>query len=174
MEKVLLLNASHEPLNVCSWRRALVLLLKGKAEGMELSEESTITEKIKKLDNDIEKFKKPVVIKLRYYVAVPYKELPFSKHNILVRDNYTCQYCGKKTRNLTLDHIYPKSRGGEYSWKNIVAACPTCNQIKADRTPKEAGMKLIRRPFKPRNAIEFELKKHGNENYEAWQEFIAG
>lgn len=172
MEKVLLLNASYEPLNVCSWRRALVLLLKGKAEGME--GEMPICEKIERIDTSIDKLEKPAVIRLRYYVAVPYKELPFSKHNILVRDNYTCQYCGKKTHTLTLDHIYPKSRGGEYSWKNIVAACPKCNQLKADRTPKEAGMKLLRRPYKPRNAMEFELKKHGLQNYETWQEFIAG
>lgn len=163
MEKVLLLNASYEPLNVCSWRRALVLLLKGKAE------------EIQELDTKIEEENdKPVVIKMRYYVAVPNKELSFSKHHILFRDNNTCQYCGKKSDYLTLDHVYPKSRGGEYSWTNIVASCAKCNQKKADRTPKEANMKLLRRPYKPRDAMDFELRKHGKENYNNWQNFLAG
>lgn len=163
MEKVLLLNASYEPLRVCSWRRALVLVLKGKAD-----EISTLESLIDKQSDT------PYIIKMKYYVAVPYQELPFSKQNIFVRDEYTCQYCGKKHCRLTLDHIYPKSRGGEYSWENIVAACPQCNQKKADRTPEEAGMKLIRRPFRPHNNFEFEMKKNGLDYDSLWEGTLAG
>ncbi|MDD3419291.1 MAG: HNH endonuclease [Candidatus Gastranaerophilales bacterium] len=166
MEKVLLLNASYEPLRVCSWRRALVLVLKGKAD-----EISCLDSFIDGQDSDV-----PYIIKMRYYVAVPYQELPFSKQNILVRDNYTCQYCGKTHCRLTLDHVYPKSRGGDYSWENIVAACPECNQKKGSRTPEEAGMKLLKKPEKPRNYFDFELKKHGFDDIDmtqVWGEYAA-
>jgi len=116
----------------------------------------------------------PAVIRLNYYVAVPYKELPFNKKNILIRDNYTCQYCGKKCHDLTLDHVLPKSRGGDYSWENIVAACKECNQKKADRTPKEAGMKLLRKPYRPKNYMVFEMKKYDKAKQENWKKYIAG
>lgn len=160
MEKVLLLNASDEPLRVCSWRRAFVLVLKGKAD------------QINSIDSFIDKqLDTPYIIKMKYYVAVPERELPFNKQNIFVRDEYTCQYCGKKHCRLTLDHIYPKSRGGGYSWENIVAACPECNQKKANRTPEEAGMKLLRRPSRPDNYFEFEMKRNGLEYImESWQD----
>lgn len=149
MNKVLLLNASYEPLNICSWKRAIALMIKGKAQEVE------------HLDSLIgENLYSPAVIRLNYYVAVPEKELPFSKLNILARDNNTCQYCGKQCNDLTLDHVFPKSRGGGYTWENIVAACKECNQKKADRTPKEAGMKLLRKPFRPQNYMNFELKKY--------------
>lgn len=163
MNKVLLLNASYEPLNICSWQRAVALMHKGKAEEVEYQDfmiNSTMPA--------------PSVIKLRYYVAVPYKELPFNRKNILERDDYTCQYCGKKTHKLTLDHVHPKSKGGEYSWENIVAACPKCNQKKADRTPEEAGMKLKRNPFKPQNYYRFEIEKQAPDNMPDWGKYIAG
>ncbi len=162
MNKVLLLNATYEPLNICTWKRAISLMLKGKAEEIEHWNS--------KVNEDIYT---PAIIKLNYYVAVPYKELPFSKKNILVRDNYTCQYCGKKSKELTLDHVFPKSRGGDYSWKNIVASCAKCNQLKADRTPKEANMKLLRTPFKPKNYMKFEMKKYKMENYDNWDGYVA-
>ncbi len=164
MEKVLLLNASDEPLRVCTWRRAFMLVLKGKAD-----EVSYIDNYIDTQDSQI-----PSIIKMRYYVAVPYQELPFSKHNIFVRDDYTCQYCGKKHNHMTLDHVFPKSRGGDYSWENIVTACAQCNQKKADRTPEEAGMKLLNQPYRPDDYFEFELKKHGIEDVgHFWDDYQA-
>ncbi len=165
MEKVLLLNASDEPLRVCTWRRAFMLVLKGKAD------------EISSIDNFVDKqdIFAPHIIKMRYYVAVPKTELPFSKQNIFVRDEYTCQYCGKTHTRLTLDHVLPKSRGGDYSWENIVAACPECNQKKADRTPEEAGMKLLKEPCRPDDYFEFELKKHGIEAVPSyWEPALAG
>lgn len=165
MEQVLLLNASDEPLRVCTWRRALMLVLKGKAD-----EISSIDNFVEMQESDV-----PHIIKMRYYVAVPKTELPFSKQNIFVRDDYTCQYCGKKHTRLTLDHVFPKSRGGDYSWENIVAACPECNQRKADRTPEEAGMPLLRKPCRPSDYLEFEIKKYGIETVpHYWEAAMAG
>ncbi|MEI8377960.1 MAG: HNH endonuclease [bacterium] len=163
MEKVLLLNASDEPLRVCTWRRAFMLVLKGKAD-----EVSYLDSYIDKQESQI-----PSIIKMRYYVAVPLQELPFSKHNIFVRDDYTCQYCGKQHKHMTLDHVFPKSRGGDYSWENIVTACPECNQKKANRTPEEAGMKLLNQPYRPNDYFEFEMKKHGLEDAgHFWEDYL--
>jgi 5-methylcytosine-specific restriction endonuclease McrA len=160
VEKVLLLNASYEPLNVCTWKRAVSLMLKGKAEEVEYTE---------KLINRT--ISTPSVIKLRYYVAVPYKELPFSKKNVLLRDNHTCQYCGKKAKELTVDHIIPKSKGGGNSWENLVTACAECNCKKANRTPQEAGMKLVKNPLKPPNNMRFEFDRYNNNN-KLWEKYI--
>ncbi len=163
MDKVLLLNASYEPLNICSWRRALILIIKGKAD--EIEHNGCL------INNSIPA---PLVIKLRYYVAVPYTELPFNKKNVLHRDNHTCQYCGKKDKNLSADHVIPKSKGGESSWENVVAACFLCNNKKANKTPQEAGMKLLKSPEKPSNYIKFELTKQSEDILEYWQKYIAG
>ena len=135
--KVLLLNVENEPLQVCSWKQALLLILKGKAEACKIIDE---------LDNKIKcgEIIIPSIIRLNYEVAVPDLELPFCRENIFIRDDYTCQYCGKHfaASELTLDHVYPKSRLGPDIWENIVACCKSCNQYKADRTPKECGMNL--------------------------------
>ncbi len=156
MSRVLLLNSENEPLRICSWKRALVLLMKGKAQCVESIR--NIEDFIRIDSTDI-----PRVIRLNYNLAVPYKELPlpFNRENIFVRDDYTCQYCGKKfsASDLTLDHVYPKSRLGPDIWENLVTCCKECNQYKADKTPKEAGMKLLRRPFRPTEYFEFEIKK---------------
>ena len=168
MKKVLLLDNHNHPINICTWKRALILLMKGKAINA------------RKL-NDIESMIKveniliPRVIKLTYDLAVPYKELPFCRENILVRDDFVCQYCGKKFKaeELTLDHVFPKSRLGPDIWENIVACCKECNQKKADRTPKEAKMKLLRRPFRPKDYLKFELLKYPAGVVKYWCEFFA-
>ncbi|MDD3149406.1 MAG: HNH endonuclease [Candidatus Gastranaerophilales bacterium] len=136
-------------------------MLKGKAETIE-NYETYI--------NDNTAMPTPSVIKLTQYVAVPYRELPFSKKNILIRDKYTCQYCGKKSSYLTLDHVFPKSRGGATSWENIVAACPKCNCKKANKTPKEAGMKLLNEPKKPKGKYNYFLIKN---SYEQWNKYLV-
>jgi len=103
MGKVLVLNASYEPLNITSWRRAAVLLIKGKAERVEHNGKFLYAD-----------FPLPTVIRLRHYVRVPYKEIPLTRRNILHRDGHACQYCGYTGDELTLDHVIPRSRGGEY------------------------------------------------------------
>lgn len=162
MNNVLLLNATNEPLNICSWKRAISLLIKGKAE------------EVNRIDYLLDKYmEKKHVIKLRYYVAVPEKGLPISKRNIIIRDNYTCQYCGKQLPKLTIDHIHPKSRGGPNTWENLVAACAKCNGTKADRTPEEANMKLLRKPFKPNDYMMFELMKYNLIDYDTWDNYLV-
>ncbi len=164
MGKVLVLNASYEPLNITSWRRAVVLLIKGKAEQLENNERLIYTD-----------FPLPSVIRLRHYVRVPYKEIPLTRRNILERDRHTCQYCGYKGDQLTLDHVFPRSRGGGDTWENLVTACVRCNVKKGNRTPKEAQMNLRYQPRRPHSSLQFELVKHtrGNLNQE-WRKYIIG
>ena len=164
MGKVLVLNASYEPLNITSWRRAVVLLIKGKAEQLENNERLIHTD-----------FPLPSVIRLRHYVRVPYKEIPLTRRNILERDRHTCQYCGYKGDQLTLDHVFPRSRGGGDTWENLVTACVRCNVKKGNRTPKEAQMNLRYQPRRPYSSLLFELVKHtrGNLNQE-WRKYIIG
>ncbi len=138
---VLVLNYNYEPLNICRVRRAIVLVLNGKAEVLQ--------------HNSIEirsatfSIISPSVVRLAHIVKRPRPNIKLTRHRIFSRDNYTCQYCGKQGHELTLDHIIPRYRGGEHSWQNVVSACKSCNQRKAGRTPAEAGMKLLRKPFEP-------------------------
>lgn len=164
MGKVLVLNASYEPLNITNWKRAVILLVKGKAE--QLEHDGRMIYK---------SFPLPSVIRLRNYVRVPYKEIPLTRRNILERDRHTCQYCKYKGDQLTLDHIIPRSRGGADSWENLVAACVNCNIKKGNRTPKEAQMLLIKQPRKPYSSLHFELIKctKGNLNQE-WKKYVIG
>ncbi len=163
MTKVLVINASYEPLNICSWRRAVVLILKGKAEQIEHNG--------KLLYGD---FPLPTVIRLRTYVKIPYKEISLSRRNLMHRDNYMCQYCGIKQHDLTIDHIVPRSRGGNDSWENVVAACLTCNIKKGDRTPREANMPLHVVPRRPQSHVGFEISKHAGSHEISWQKYVIG
>ncbi len=138
---VLLLNQNYEPLNVCNVKRAIVLLYQGKAEVLEngLGE-------IRALSCS---FPLPSVIRLVYLIKRPRHQRRLTRQEVFTRDKYTCQYCGRQTRELTLDHVIPRYRGGEHVWENVVSACIPCNRRKAGRTPSEAGMRLIRAPFRP-------------------------
>ena len=145
MCQVLLINKDNKPIKYIDWHRAVVLLIKGKAE--------EIQENIEKLESYIKLgyYYIPKCIKLTEQKAIPKQELPFSRRNIFKRDDYTCQYCGKhlEGEELTIDHVYPKSRFGPDIWENLVTCCKECNQKKANKTPKEAHMKLIKRPERP-------------------------
>lgn len=163
MSKVLVLNASYEPLNICSWRRAVILILKGKAESIEHNG--------KLISAD---FPLPTVIRLRNYVKIPYKEISLSRRNVLHRDNYTCQYCADRRHDLTIDHILPRSRGGGDSWENVAAACLKCNVKKGDRTPKEAGMVLACTPRRPPSHVSFEISKHSLSGDTYWNKYLIG
>lgn len=137
---VLVLNASYEPINVCAARRALVLVLKGVA-----SAEEHVPCYVHSARQAI---KLPTVIRLLEYRRIPHQSRALSRKNILLRDRYTCQYCGKTlpSSELTLDHVLPRSRAGESSWENLVACCNPCNNRKGSRTPEEANMKLHKNP----------------------------
>lgn len=163
LSKVLLLNSSYEPLHICSWRRAVVLLLKGKA--VEVEKNGRL------LSNG---WHMPLVIRLLHYVKIPHKEIPMSRRNIMHRDNYTCQYCGRKSE-LTIDHVIPRSRGGKDTWDNVVVACLRCNVNKGSKTPREAGMKLDKKPCRPFHFIQFELSKQhhvSRHEYRQWQKYL--
>jgi 5-methylcytosine-specific restriction endonuclease McrA len=163
LSKVLLLNSSYEPLHICSWKRAIILLIKGKAE--------TVERNGKKLSGG---WHLPLVIRLLYYVKIPHKDIPLTRRNVMHRDNYTCQYCGKKN-DLTIDHVIPRSRGGKDVWDNVVVACLRCNVSKGSRTPKEAEMDLKSKPCRPFNFIHFELSKQNHlsaREYEQWRKYL--
>jgi 5-methylcytosine-specific restriction endonuclease McrA len=135
---VLQLNASYEPLRIISAKKALTLITKGVA----LVEVPTSIQVHQGIFL-------PSVIRLRNYRHVPIRLQVVSRRNIILRDGSRCQYCGDRfeSSELTLDHVIPRSRGGRNEWSNLVAACKKDNHRKADRTPEEAGMKLLRRPL---------------------------
>lgn len=140
MNRVLVLNATYQPLNVVSINRAVVLLLKEKAEMLEQDGGYLRSEKLT--------MPIPAVIRLSHFVVIPYREgVPLSRRTIFARDDHTCQYCGGKAENI--DHIIPRSKGGTHTWENVVAACRRCNGRKENRLPHEAGLKLLRPPFVP-------------------------
>jgi 5-methylcytosine-specific restriction endonuclease McrA len=138
--RVLVLNASYEPVNVCTERRAVVMIFKGIARMEEHNGHMLRSARIT--------MHAPSVIRLTDYIHIPFKSRSLSRKNILLRDHSTCQYCGRQfaPSDLTLDHVQPRSRGGESTWDNLVACCKRCNHLKGSRTPEEAGMHLIRRP----------------------------
>ena len=138
---VLVLNLNYVPINVCTVRRAIVLLVKGKAELLDnhRGELRTVSAVIEA----------PSIIRLVYLVKRPFLPRKLSKKEVFLRDRFTCQYCGKKSQELTLDHVIPRRQNGSHSWNNVVAACAKCNLRKAGRTPVEASMKLVKEPRAP-------------------------
>lgn len=142
MGEVLLLNVNYEPLNVCTMRRAMALLIVGKAE--------ILHERDAPLATVRGELPAPTVLRMRYIVKRPLPQLRLSRHSILARDGYVCQYCGTPGRELTIDHVVPKWAGGPHSWDNLVACCRRCNLKKGDKTPQQAKMNLARRPRRPR------------------------
>ena len=156
---VLVLNQSYEPLNICRVRRAVVLLYQNKAEMLENGSGF-----IHSANCD---FPVPSVIRLASMIKRPHRpERKLTRLEVFKRDQYTCQYCGKETRQLTLDHVIPRYRGGQHTWENVVSACVPCNRRKAGRTPEEAGMRLIHRPAPPRDSIFFYIPYSLSENPE--------
>jgi len=149
--KVLVLNSSHSPINITSWRRAMILMYKGKACGIEFN--GTLINGRLRL---------PEIIKLSNYVPIPYMEIVLSRKNIYLRDNHTCQYCGKTGGNLTIDHIIPKSRGGKETWDNIVVCCARCNNRKGDSSLEVAGMKLTGTPYRPPSSLYLHMTRLTN------------
>ncbi len=166
--EVLVLNASYEPLNLISMRRAILLLIKDKAEIIEATDRM-----IRAASTELPQ---PLVIRLRRYIKLPHHlSLPLTRRLVYARDQYTCQYCGGQfpASQLTLDHVIPKSRGGQKIWENIVTACKRCNQKKGNRTPQEAHMHLMRQPYRPRY-IALVWLKASHARHPAWEKYISG
>jgi 5-methylcytosine-specific restriction endonuclease McrA len=139
--KALVLNASYEPLCVVSVRRAVVLVLKEKAEVLHATEEELHSERTS--------FPVPSVIRLTYFVKVPFRaRAALNRRAVFARDGHRCQYCGAHAENI--DHVVPRSRGGEHVWENVVAACRPCNTKKEDRYLHEVGFTLRRKPAAPK------------------------
>ena len=136
-----MLNQNYEPLTICSVRRAVVMLYLDKAEII-----SNVEGKVIRSVNS--KLKYPSIVRLVFFVRVPYKKIILSRKNILRRDGHRCQYCGN-TSMLTVDHVIPKSRKGEDTWENLTTACVKCNNKKGDRTPEGAKMHLRNIPKRP-------------------------
>ena len=140
-QRVLVLNQDYSPMSVCTVQRAFLLIYLDKAEMINSAADQFLRTVTKN-------FPMPSVIRIHKYVAVPYRGVVMTRHNIFKRDKYQCQYCGTN-KDLTLDHVMPRSRGGKSTWKNLVTACKSCNAGKGDFTPEEAQMTLRTIPYKP-------------------------
>lgn len=186
-QHVLVLNRLWQAVNVCSVRRALTLVFEGHAQVVldtgdgsfqtfnfnawrDFSQQSPHPESVGTISF---KIRIPRVILLLVFDRLPKKEVKFTRHNIFERDRNTCQYCGRvfDRKDLNLDHVIPRDRGGPTTWENIVCSCIECNTKKANCTPQEAGMKLIRKPKRPKwrpfVQISFSTVQH-----ESWKHFI--
>ena len=164
-EPVLVLNANFEPLNVCTTRRAIGLVLTGKAS-LVLNGRGVIRT-ISRV------YPRPSVIRLGRMVKRPRPTVRLTKREVLRRDDYTCQYCGKRFPYLTIDHIVPRRLGGQHSWNNLVAACPACNHRKGGRTLEQAQMRLLRTPHEPPSSALYMFARHLRNNQD-WIPFIEG
>lgn len=140
---VLVLNQNYEPLNVCSVRRALILIFRGKAQHVEISDR--VVRSIR------QNYPVPSVVRLDRYIHAPRRRVVLSKRNVLKRDNYQCQYCGRRDQKLTIDHVVPRRLKGPETWENLVTACMICNAKKGDRRPEQVGLSLQRKPKRPNN-----------------------
>jgi 5-methylcytosine-specific restriction endonuclease McrA len=164
-EPVLVLNGNYEPINVCRTRRAMGLIVAGKA---------TVLENGRGVIRTVSRmYERPSVIRLTYVVKRPRLRVRLSKREILRRDRYHCQYCGRKADSLTIDHVVPRHRGGEHRWENLVAACPQCNRRKGGRTLSEAHMTLRRRPGEPRATAQYLFGRH-EEGSGVWVKYLEG
>jgi len=161
---VLKLDSAFKPIEIISWEEAFVLTWLNKAYAVEYSD--------KWVHSATKKFQIPSVIVLFQYIDEKFFTLPCTRKNILVRDEYRCQYCAQNVReaNLTIDHVLPKSKGGRSTWDNVVAACKPCNQKKRDYLVENSPVSLIRSPKKPsyRSIIK---KRIGNANLK-WKEYL--
>jgi hypothetical protein len=158
MDKVLVLNSDYTPINVTTVFKGFKLVDKGKAEILKAGDNPIIAGE--------KEFLRPLIIRLYNYVKFRFHKLKINRNRLFRRDNYACVYCGSK-RNLTVDHVMPKSRGGQNTWLNLVTCCSHCNRVKDNRTPEEAGMRFLKQPYEP--SIFSEVVNPSIES--VWQEF---
>lgn len=160
--KALVLNIDYSPITVCTVQRAFLLVYLRKAELVKANNSYSF-------HTVSETFDMPAVIKLTRYVNIPYKGVSLSRENVFKRDGFECQYCGTK-KELTIDHIIPKAKGGKTSWNNLVTACKKCNSKKGNFTLEEAGFQLSFQPYKP-SYIMYLRTLSGN-NYSEWKPYL--
>jgi 5-methylcytosine-specific restriction endonuclease McrA len=166
-QPVLVLNQNYEPLNVCNVKRALVLVFNGKAEVLELNHQI--------IHSTSRSIHAPSVIRLSYLIRRPHPRAKLSRREVFLRDDHTCQYCGIRTRDLTLDHVMPKSRGGKHTWENLVSACRPCNHRKGGKTLVEARMKLAHEPRQPKANIYHIVYRYVQQTpFEEWVQYLPG
>jgi 5-methylcytosine-specific restriction endonuclease McrA len=164
-DSVLVLNANFEPINVCALHRAINLILADKAT-LVLNGRGFI-------QTVSQMFPRPSVIRLNWMISRPRPVVKLCRREIFRRDGYTCQYCGKHTLDLTIDHIIPRHMDGPHIWTNVVAACYSCNHHKGGRTLVESGMHLLRHPKEPTASAQYIFSRHIPENSD-WEPFLAG
>lgn len=162
---VLVLNVNYEPLNVCTTARAMTLLILGKAEIVQNGRGTIRTAS--------REYERPSVIRLGHMIHRPHSRVRLNKREVFRRDDYRCQYCGRPTTHLTLDHVLPKKDGGRYEWENLVSACPQCNRAKGGRTPQEAGMTLRSVPREPPATAVYLYGRYLTDNRE-WAPYLDG
>ena len=166
MEKpVLVLNSNYEPINVCGYQRAIGLMLTHKA--------TLIMNGRGVIHSANHSFPIPSVIRLSHMVIRPRQRVALSRREVFRRDHFTCQYCGKSTPNLTVDHVIPKRLGGAHEWKNLVTACYSCNHLKGGRGLSETGMTLLHQPKEPPSSAGYIFARYLTENNE-WVDFLEG
>ncbi len=164
-EPVLVLNANFEPINICDTRRALGLILTDKAR-LVLNGRG----EIKTISRS---YPLPSVIRLEQMIHRPRVRVKLTRKEVFRRDNFTCQYCGKHSDNLTIDHVLPRHMGGKHIWTNVVTACASCNHRKGGRTIEEARLHILRTPKEPPASVSYLFGRHLSENTE-WAQFITG
>ena len=163
MSRALVLNATFEPLSVVPTRRAIVLVLRERADVLASNGKVWHSERLW--------LSSPSVIRLRHFVKIPYSQrVPLNRKTVFHRDAFACQYCGRQAENL--DHVVPKSLRGGHTWENVVACCRRCNTKKGGRTPREAGVTLIRRPVAPRQRS-WVLVASGTRPDPAWEPYLG-
>ena len=142
--RVLVLNASYEPLSLVPVRRAIVLLMQSKAEFIESGHQLTVRSVSRQ-------WPLPLIIRLSRFVVVPLRLSPPTRNAVMLRDAHTCGYCGRayNRSQMTIDHVVPRSRGGQHTWSNLITACQGCNQRKGQHRPEEANMRLRWKPEQP-------------------------
>lgn len=162
--RVLLLNSSEEVLRLITWQRAACLLISERAE-IPYNYEDFYT-----IPTPIGIFNLPSAVKMKDYVHIPYRRIAATRQNIFRRDNMICQYTGEKlnSKNATIDHVLPKARGGKHVWSNVVTCRRDINNKKSDKTPEEAGLKLISKPSEPTMA-QLAINSIENGDREAWK-----
>jgi 5-methylcytosine-specific restriction endonuclease McrA len=168
MEHTLVLNATYEPLRIVSWQKAMTLLFQGKVE--------VIANYDREIRGVTVRVKLPSVLRLLRHVRMKrsFADVPFSRANVYARDEHQCQYCGHRLApaQLTFDHVLPVARGGHKGWDNIVTCCIPCNRRKGDRTPEEAGLKLVRKPRRPDALPSFTLSLGIRRAPESWRDYL--
>jgi len=163
---VLVLNHNYEPLNITSARRAITLILLGKAQTVETDSQVVRSERLA--------LELPSVVRLGYFVRRPVPQLKLARKSILARDQHICQYCGRKDSPMTIDHVVPRNRGGKTEWDNVVCCCLKCNSRKGDRLAHEVGLALLRRPIRPKYVPYISLSKFLSACKEQkWMDYLA-